>query len=193
MYHPDFKNQNKEMNIEIIKEIIFSFCQSEDFFFPQGNEKGGDKKWVVGVMTQKLGISWGLEGGKCVGVGVLGTTRDIISKPCQKRERRIYFHPTLDLPFPPMLPSAGRKTLCAIWKLSRPETSIPFLLPPLRILSLIPLFYQPAQLSFWRGLKILSVVILPLWYQSLIFPVALQLESFISIITFLSRIMIVIS
>lgn len=57
MYHPDFKNQNKEMNIEIMKEIIFSFCQSEDFFFPQGNEKGGDKKWVVGVMTQKLGIS----------------------------------------------------------------------------------------------------------------------------------------
>jgi len=58
-------------------------------------------------MTQKLGISWGLEGEKrivcvcvCVWEGerVPGTTRDVISKPCLKRER-IYFHPTLNPPF----------------------------------------------------------------------------------------------
>jgi hypothetical protein len=35
----------------------------------------------------------------CVwGEGVLGTTRDVISKPCLKRER-IYFRPALNPPF----------------------------------------------------------------------------------------------
>jgi hypothetical protein len=61
MYQPVFKNEKKEMNIEIMKEIIF-FTANRNFL--RKWEKGRDKKWVVGVMTQKLGISWGLEGGK---------------------------------------------------------------------------------------------------------------------------------
>jgi hypothetical protein len=47
------------MDMEVMKEIIFSCCQSEQCSpFSKGNEKKGvDKKLFVGVMTQKLGIS----------------------------------------------------------------------------------------------------------------------------------------
>jgi hypothetical protein len=36
-----FRNQKEDMNIEVTKEIIFSWFQSEDpRYFSEGNEKG---------------------------------------------------------------------------------------------------------------------------------------------------------
>ena len=44
------------MNIEIMKGIIFFLLPIGRFFMTE-MRKRRDKKWVVGVMTQKLGIS----------------------------------------------------------------------------------------------------------------------------------------
>jgi hypothetical protein len=46
------------MDIEVMKEIISLTANRKiPFLFLKEMRKGVDKKWVVGVMTQKLGIS----------------------------------------------------------------------------------------------------------------------------------------
>jgi len=42
MHQPVLRNQKEDMSVEVTKEIIFSWCQSEDpRYFSEGNEKGG--------------------------------------------------------------------------------------------------------------------------------------------------------